>query len=160
MITVGNPVPAATLKLLGTSGIENIALSDRLKGKKVVLFAVPGPYTPTCSQIHLPSFVKNADAIKAKGVSEIICVAVSDPFVMAAWGKEHQTTGKVTLLSDWDASFSKAMGLTLENKDAGLGVRALRYSAVIENGIVKHLDVEANPGQCEISSGDSILENL
>lgn len=160
MIKVGDPIPSIPLKRLTASGIEDVLLKDRIKGKKVILFAVPGAFTPTCSNLHLPSFVKQAGAIKAKGFDEIICVAVNDPYVLDVWGKVAHAGGKVTLLSDGNAEFTKAMGLALDASKNGLGLRSQRYVAVVDNGILKSLDVEPQPGQCTITCADELLKHL
>ncbi|HUX78384.1 MAG TPA: peroxiredoxin [Alphaproteobacteria bacterium] len=160
MIKVGDSLPAISLKRLTASGIEEITLKDRLKGKKVILFAVPGAFTPTCSQIHLPSFVKQVDALKSKGIDEIICVAVNDPFVLDVWEKVTHAHGKITILSDGNGEFTKAMGMTLDASGLGLGARSQRYVAVVEDGIVKSLEVEPHPTQCTITCADEILKQL
>ena len=125
----------------------------------MVLFAVPGAFTPTCSAKHLPSFVQNADAIKAKGVDTIACIAVNDVFVMSAWGKDQGTDGKVTMLADGSATFTKALGLELDLNARGLGTRSQRYALVAENGKVTHLAVEP-PGGFDVSKAESIMTAL
>ncbi|THJ24626.1 MAG: peroxiredoxin [Nitrospira sp. CG24E] len=141
-IKVGDPVPAATFKQLSANGIANIDTATLLKGKKVVLFGLPGAYTPVCSANHLPGFVAKADDLKAKGVDDIVCVSVNDPFVMQAWGKQHGADGKVTMLSDADGAFTRAIGLSLDLPDYGLNGRSERYSMVVEDGVVKTINVE------------------
>jgi glutaredoxin/glutathione-dependent peroxiredoxin len=137
-----NPVPAATFKQLGPNGIVNIDTDKLLKGRKVVLFGLPGAYTPVCSASHLPGFVAKAAELKAQGVDEIACISVNDPFVMQAWGKEHGAEGKVTMLADADGAFTRAIGLSIDLPDFGLSGRSERYSMVVEDGIVKTINVE------------------
>ncbi|MEK7801965.1 MAG: peroxiredoxin [Pseudomonadota bacterium] len=160
IITIGQPIPAITLKMLRDNGIQDIVLTDYLKGKKIVLFAVPGAYTPTCNLKHLPGYVANADAIKANGVDEIICLSVNDPFVMKAWGESAGATGKVTMLPDWKAELVTALGLTLDGTGVGLGTRAQRFMMVIENGVVTDLQVEPVASAVELSGADVCLTRL
>ena len=122
-IQVGDKIPEAKFKQLTPDGLAEVGTAEIFDGRTVVLFSVPGAYTPTCSNEHLPGFVENADAIKGKGVDEIVCLAVNDPFVMQAWGNEHGAEGKVRMLSDWNGAFTEAMGLTQDISVAGLGVR-------------------------------------
>jgi peroxiredoxin len=158
-IKVGDKIPSVSLQHKTADGIQSVTTDDLFKGKKVVVFAVPGAFTPTCSAKHLPGFVKNAQAIKAKGVDEIACVAVNDAFVMDAWGKDQGTDGKVTMLADGSAKLAKALGLDLDLTDRGLGVRSQRYAMVVEDGTVKLLNVEES-GQFEKSSAETILAAL
>lgn len=160
MIKVGEVLPSIPLKMLTPSGVKEIHLKERVKGKRVVLFAVPGAFTPTCSKIHLPSFVKQADAIKAKGIDEIICIAVNDPFVLDVWGKVTHAEGKITLLSDGNGEFTKAMGLTLDAQAHGLGLRSQRYVSLIEDGILKYIEVESQPTECTVTCAEEILKHL
>ncbi len=158
-IKVGDKVPSVTLRNLTPEGVKEITPDELFGGKKVVLFAVPGAYTRTCSQRHLPSYVGNAAALKAKGVDTIACLAVNDAFVMSAWGKEHQADGKVMMLGDGNADFTRAMGLELDRIKEGMGIRSQRYAMLVENGIVKALNVE-KPGEYAVSSAEAILETL
>ena len=158
-ITVGDTIPSVTLKHLTDNGMQEVNTGDLFKGKKVVLFSLPGAFTPTCSAKHLPGFVQNADAIKAKGVAEIICLAVNDPFVMRAWGEKNGVDGKVFLLPDGNATFSEALGLTMDGSGVGLGKRGQRFVLVAEDGKVTHLAVE-QPGQFEVSSAEAVLAVL
>jgi glutaredoxin/glutathione-dependent peroxiredoxin len=155
-IKVGDSIPPMKLMMGTAEGPKEVSTDDLFKGKKVVMFAVPGAFTPTCSNKHLPGFVQNADAIKAKGVDSVICVAVNDVFVMGAWGKEQGVSDKVIMLSDGSAALTKAMGLELDLTARGLGVRSQRYALVAEDGKVTHLAVEA-PGGFEVSKAESIL---
>ena len=140
-------------------GPKDISTDDIFKGKKVVLFAVPGAFTPTCSVKHLPGFVEKATEIKGKGVDTIACLAVNDAFVMGAWGKAQNTGDKVLMLADGAAAFTKQLGLDLDLTGPGMGVRSKRYAMVVENGTVKALKVEA-PGAFEVSSAEAILKAL
>ncbi len=158
-IKVGDSVPAVKLKRLGAEGFEDVDTGEFFKGRKVVLFSVPGAFTPTCSQEHLPGFVGKADDIKSKGVDEIVCLAVNDPFVMKVWGEQHNAEGKVSMLPDWDGSFTKAMGLDQDISVAGLGTRGKRFSMTVEDGVVRSLDVEEGKG-VTVSGADACLTNL
>jgi glutaredoxin/glutathione-dependent peroxiredoxin len=158
-IKVGDRVPEATLKRLTADGMGEVDTAELFKDRTVVLFSVPGAYTPTCSKEHLPGFIARAEEIKAKGVDEIVCLAVNDPFVMQAWGNEQGAEGKVTLLPDWDGAFTKALGLTQDISVAGLGVRGKRFSMRVKDGVVESLDVEDGKG-VTVSGADQCLTNL
>ena len=158
-IKVGDKVPSLKLRHMTADGPKEITTDDIFKGKKVVLFAVPGAFTPTCSAKHLPGFVEKAAQIKAKGVDTIACISVNDVFVMGAWGKDQRAEGKVTLLADGNGEFAKAVGLEMDGSGFGLGTRSKRYAMVVDNGVVKTLNVE-NPGAFEVSSADAILKAL
>ncbi len=158
-IAVGDKVPSAKLKTMTAEGPKDISTDEIFAGKKVVLFAVPGAFTPTCSAKHLPGFVEKAAQIKAKGVDTIACLAVNDAFVMGAWGKAQNTDGKVLMLADGAAAFTKQLGLDLDLTGPGMGIRSKRYAMVVENGVVKALNVEA-PGAFEVSSADAMLRAL
>jgi peroxiredoxin len=136
-----------------------IQSDDVLKGKKIALFAVPGAFTSTCSVKHLPSFINNADALRAKGINEIICLAVNDPYVMRAWAEHNHADGKVTMLSDGNGDFTRALGLEADMARFGMGKRSRRYSMVVDNGVVKQFNLE-EPGSFAISSGDHLLKQL
>jgi peroxiredoxin len=159
-IKVGDKLPSATLRRFGEGGIEQISTESLTSGKKVVLFAVPGAFTPTCSEQHLPGFMQHADAIRAKGVDTIACVAVNDPFVVNAWTKATGAAGKVDILSDGNADFTKAVGLELDASGFGLGIRSKRYAMIVEDGVVTHLMVEDVPTQADASSANTILAAL
>ena len=159
-IKVGDRLPSATLKRFGSEGMQDVELADLLRGKKAVLFAVPGAFTPTCSEQHLPGFVEQADALRAKGVEEIICVAVNDPFVMNAWEKARSVGGKVRMLSDGNGDFTKALGMELDGRGFGLGSRSKRYAMVADDGVVRTLLIEDVPSQAEKSSASAILAAL
>jgi peroxiredoxin len=158
MKKVGDRVPEATLYVLGAEGPQPVSTAALFEGKKVVLFAVPGAFTPTCSNAHLPGFVANADRIKARGVDTIVCLSVNDAFVMGAWGKAHNAEALV-MAADGNGTFTQAMGLTLDATGKGLGVRSQRYAMVVEDGVIKRLDVEA-PGKFEVSSAERVLAAL
>jgi peroxiredoxin len=155
-VKVGDSIPSMKLMMATAEGPKEVSTEDLFKGKKVVMFAVPGAFTPTCSVKHMPGFVQNADALKAKGVDSVICVAVNDVFVMGAWGKEQGAGDKVVMLSDGSAMLTKALGLELDLTARGLGVRSQRYALVAEDGKVTHLAVEA-PGGFEVSKAEAIL---
>src|SRR2546423_15002703 len=159
-IQVGEKVPSVTLKYLSPEGPKDITTEELFRGKKVALFAVPGAFTPACSQRHLPGYVDKATDIKAKGVDEIVCVAVNDVFVMTAWGKEQRAEGKVRMLADGSGDFVRALGLDLDLSQMGLGTRSKRYSMLVDNGVVKSLNVEQQPGQVDASGADAMLRGL
>ncbi len=158
-IQVGDSIPSATLNIMTADGPSAITTDDIFKGKTVALFGLPGAFTPTCSAQHLPGFVANADALKAKGVDSIVCLAVNDVFVMGAWGKDQNVGDKVTLVADGSAAFTKAAGLELDLTERGLGLRCQRFSMVVDDGVVKSLNIDA-PGTFEATSAEKILEQL
>ncbi|MDP6804271.1 MAG: peroxiredoxin [Rhodospirillales bacterium] len=158
-IGLGDRIPSVTLKVMGSEGIEDVDTDSLFKGKRVALFAVPGAFTPTCSAQHLPGFVDNAAALKAKGVDEIVCLSVNDAFVMDAWGKAHNTGDKVKMVADGNAQLTQALGFELDASGAGLGTRSRRYSMIVENGQVKVLNAEA-AGAFEVSSAEHMLSQL
>ncbi|MCE9686137.1 MULTISPECIES: peroxiredoxin [Shewanella] len=157
MIAQGQKLPAATLAQLTKDGMVNHQVTELFAGKKVVLFAVPGAFTPTCSEAHLPGYVVLADEFKAKGVDIIACVAVNDAFVMKAWG-EAQNAGEIMMLADGDASFTKALGLEMDTAAFG-GVRSQRYAMIVEDGVVTQLNVEA-PKSFDVSKAEVVLQSL
>ena len=166
MIAVGQKLPNATLYEFFNEEAEGCALGQNAfevekiaAGKKIVIFGLPGAFTPTCSAKHVPGYVENCDAIKAKGVDEIWCVSVNDPFVMGAWGRDQKVGKKVRMLGDGSGEFTKKLGLELDLTARGLGVRSDRYAMIVEDGVVKSLDREA-PGKFEVSDAASILKKL
>jgi peroxiredoxin (alkyl hydroperoxide reductase subunit C) len=159
MIKVGDPIPNVTVTAATAAGPEQMTTEAIVKGKKVVLFAVPGAFTPTCSARHLPGFVEHADALKAKGVDLIACIAVNDVFVMDAWAKDQGTEGKILMLADGSGEFARAMGLELDLVARGLGMRSQRYALVAEDGIVTFLGVEEG-GAFEASRAETVLAAL
>jgi len=158
-ISVGDKMPSGTLMTMGENGPEAVSTDEMFGGKKVVLFGLPGAFTPTCSAQHLPGFVEKADAIKAKGVDTIACLSVNDVFVMGAWGKDQNTAGKVEMLADGSAALTKEMGTVLDLTDRGLGVRSSRYSMIVEDGTVTQINLEEG-GAFEVSDADTILNQL
>lgn len=159
-ISVGDKIPSVTVKQLTPEGVKEVTTDEIFGGKKVVLFAVPGAFTPACSQRHLPGFVERAADIKAKGVDEIACVAVNDAFVMGAWGREQKTEGKVRMLADGSGDLVRALGLELDLSKGGLGIRSQRYSMLVDNGVVKSLNIEKQPGQVDVSGAEAMLRAL
>jgi len=165
-IKVGDRVPAGSLSEFievetpgCTLGPNEFKIDDLTRGKKIVLFGLPGAFTPTCSAKHVPGYVSNYDKLKAKGVDDILCMSVNDAFVMGAWAKDQKTAGKVRMMGDGSATYTKALGLELDLVARGLGVRCQRFSALIDNGVVKTLNVEA-PGKYEVSSAETMLKQL
>lgn len=140
-------------------GPNSFKVADQVKGKKIVIFGLPGAYTPTCSAKHVPGYLENYDKLKAKGIDEIWCVAVNDAFVMGAWGREQKAAGKVRMMADGSAEFSRACGLTLDLSARGMGLRSDRYAMLIDDGVVKVLNRES-PGKFEVSGADAILKAL
>lgn len=159
-IKIGERLPDATFKSKTDEGVSNITSDELFKGKKVVLFGVPGAFTPTCSMNHLPGYLENRDAILGRGVDTIAVVAVNDPHVMGAWAKATNGEGKILYLSDGNATFTKAVGLEIDLAAGSMGVRSKRYSMLIEDGVVKQLNIEDAPGQAITSSAATILEQL
>jgi glutaredoxin/glutathione-dependent peroxiredoxin len=158
-IKVGDSVPSTTFRVMTAEGPKPMPSEEVFKGKKVVLFAVPGAFTPTCSKNHLPGFVKNASAIKAKGIDAIAVTAVNDPFVMDAW-KKAAGSDDIEFLADGSADFAKAVGLELDASAGGLGMRSKRYCMVVDNGVVKSLAIEDSPGKADVSGADALLKSL
>ena len=159
-IQKGDPIPNAKIFELTSRGAPRaVSAAERFAGKRIVLFAVPGAFTRTCSQVHLPSFVRQADAIKTKGVDEIVCVAVNDAMVLAAWAREHSATGKINMVSDGLCEFTRAIGLEQDPSERGLGMRSKRYAMIIEDGKVADIQVEP-PGACDISKGEAVLQRI
>ena len=158
-IAKGDKIPNATVMLATADGPQKTETLELLGSGKVALFAVPGAFTPTCSAKHLPGFVEKADAFGAKGVDKIVCMSVNDPFVMGAWGKDQNAAGKVEMMADGNGEFTRALGLTMDGTGFGLGERSQRFSAILENGVVTELNVEA-PGAFDVSSAEHMLGQL
>jgi glutaredoxin/glutathione-dependent peroxiredoxin len=158
-IRVGDTVPAVTLRRLTADGIKTLTTTELLSGKKVALFAVPGAFTPTCSDAHLPGFQVRAEEFKAKGVDTVACVAVNDPFVMAAWAKARGVDDSILMLSDGNGELAEALGLVLDGSGVGLGKRSKRYSALIDDGVVKALHVEPATA-VTVSGAETLLADL
>ena len=159
-IKVGDKLPSVTLRQVTPEGPKEISTDEFFRGKKAVLFAVPGAFTPACSQRHLPGYVEKVADIRAKGVDEVACVAVNDAAVMTAWGKDQRCEGKVSMLADGSGDLARALGLELDLTRNGLGVRSKRYSMLVDNGVVKSLNLEQQPGQVEVSSAEAMLRAL
>ncbi|HEX2580809.1 MAG TPA: peroxiredoxin [Dongiaceae bacterium] len=158
-IQVGERLPNVKLHYMSKDGVQTIMTDDLTRGKKVVIFGLPGAYTPTCSAKHLPGFIQNAEELKKKGVDTIACLSVNDAYVMDAWGKDQGVGDKVMMLADGNGDFSRAVGLVMDGKNYGMGERASRYSMVVDNGVVTKLNVEA-PGAFEVSSAEAMLKGL
>jgi glutaredoxin/glutathione-dependent peroxiredoxin len=160
MVKVGDKVPSATLRTMGPEGPKAVTTDELFApGKKVVVFALPGAFTPTCSAKHVPGFVAEADKFKAKGIDAIACISVNDAFVMGAWGKDQKSGDKVMMLGDGAAEFTNAMGLSMDLTKNGMGVRSQRYAMVVKDGKVDQLFVE-KPGAFEVSSAENVLKHL
>ena len=159
-IAVGDKLPEAVFRVIGAEGIDAPTTDQIFGGKKVVLFAVPGAFTPTCHVKHLPGFIENADQFKAKGIDTVACVAVNDPFVLGAWGQISGSDGKVVFLSDGNGEFTKEIGMDFDGSGVGLGTRSKRYAMLVEDGVVKVLNTEDSPGVADVSSAAKILEEL
>ena len=160
-IAVGDTLPEATLMKLGEKGPEPVELSALTSGRKVVIFGLPGAFTGTCTTAHVPSFIRTKDKFDAKGVDEIICVSVNDPFVMGAWGESTGAAAAgITMLGDPHSAFTKAIGMEFDAPPVGLMGRSKRYAMLVEDGVVKVLHAEESPGECGISAGEGLLEAI
>tara|TARA_R110002167_G_scaffold308663_3_gene513496 strand:- start:14 stop:493 length:480 start_codon:yes stop_codon:yes gene_type:complete len=157
-IAIGDKIPAVTLKTMGAKGPEDISTDTIFKGKKVVMFAVPGAFTPGCTVTHLPGYVVLADKLKAKGVDSIVCLSVNDAFVMGAWGKS-QNADELLMVADGNGEFTKAAGLEMDASGFGMGTRSKRYAMIVDDGVVSHLAVEP-AGGIEVSAAEAILAKL
>lgn len=165
-LKVGDRLPDATLSEYNETespgcpiGPRQIKVADAVKGRKILIFGLPGAFTPTCSARHVPSYVEHFDTLRAKGVDEIWCVAVNDPFVMGAWGRDQKSGGKVRMMGDGSAEFAKATGLTLDLTARGMGIRSQRYAMLVDDGVVKALNCE-EPGKYEVSGAEAMLKHL
>jgi peroxiredoxin len=163
-IQVGDKLPEGTLQEFievegngCTVGPNTFKVEDLVKGKKIAIFALPGAFTPTCSAKHVPSYLANLDALKKKGVDEVWCLSVNDAFVMGAWARDQKASGKIRFMADGSADYAKKLGLTLDLTARGLGLRSNRYSMLVDNGVVKTLNVEG-PGKFEVSDGETMLK--
>lgn len=160
-LSQGDTLPDATLLAMGADGPEEVSLSAKLSGRKVVVFGLPGAYTGTCTASHVPSFIRTIDQFKAKGVDEIICVSVNDPFVMAAWGDSTGATAAgITMLGDASGDFTKAVGMDFTAPPVGFYGRSKRYAMIVDNGVVSAIGEETSPGECDISGGEALLEKV
>jgi cytochrome c peroxidase len=161
MISAGDKLPDATLTQMGAEGPEQVQMADKVKGRKVAIFAVPGAFTPTCHSAHVPSFIRTKDQFAAKGVDEIICISANDPFVMHAWGEATGANAAgIAMLADAESAFTDAIGMRFDAPPAGLIGRSLRYAMLVEEGVVTLLNKEENPGQCELSAGEGLLDSM
>jgi glutaredoxin/glutathione-dependent peroxiredoxin len=158
-ISAGDRMPTGKLKTMTKDGPRDVATEELFKGKKVVLFSVPGAFTPTCDAKHLPGFVQLADQLRAKGVDTIACMAVNDVFVMNAWGKHSNVGDKVLMLADGNGDYARALGLEMDGKAFGMGMRGQRFALLVDDGVAKYVDVEA-PGQFKVSSAEHVLSHL
>ena len=160
-ISVGDSLPEVSLVQMGAEGPEAVALADKTKGRKVALFAVPGAFTPTCHSAHVPSFIRTKSQFDEKGVDEIICISVNDPFVMKAWGvATGAAEAGITMLADPESAFTTRIGMNFDAPPAGLMARSKRYAMIVEDGKVTVLQAEENPGVCEVSGGEALLDAL
>ena len=157
-VQVGDRIPDVSITIAGAEGPQQTSTSDYFRGKRVALFAVPGAFTPTCSARHLPSYVDKAQDLKTKGVDEIACISVNDPFVMSAWG-ERDGSGDITMIADGNGAFADAVGLSMDGSKFGMGQRSQRYSMLVNDGVIEQLNVEA-PGEYRASSAETLLEQL
>lgn len=158
-IKVGERLPSGSLNEMRNNAVQAVPVEDLTKGKRVVIFGLPGAFTPTCSAKHVPGYVSLADTLKEQKIDEILCVSVNDAFVMNAWGKDQKADGKVRMLADGSAAFTKAVGLETDLTAKGMGIRSQRYSMLVDNGVVKALNVEA-PGKFEVSDAQSMLDQI
>ena len=158
-IKVGDKLPEATFTIMEAGGPKQTSTREVFAGKRVALFGVPGAFTPTCNEHHLPGFIGHADALKGKGVDTIACMAVNDVFVMNAWGKDRQVGDKVQMLADGNGEYTRKLGLEMDGSKFGLGTRGQRFAMVVDDGVVTHLAVE-EPGKFEVSKAEAILASL
>lgn len=158
-IQVGERMPSGKLKTMSPDGPRDVSTDELFKGKKVILFAVPGAFTPTCDAKHLPGFVENAQALKGKGIDTIACLSVNDVFVMNAWGKHANTADKVVMLADGNGEYARALGLELDARGFGMGMRSQRFAILVEDGVAKQVHIEA-PGQFKVSSAEHLLTQI
>lgn len=160
MLKQGDTIPDISVKQMTSDGPTDVSLTEYCKGRKVIIFALPGAFTPTCSETHVPSYVANADALRAKGVQAIACVSTADFFVMNAWGKSMGVGDSVDMLADGNHEFTRAAGMTVDLTVAGLGERSLRYAMVLDDGVISHIAVEDNPGEATVSAAEAVLAAL
>ena len=158
MISVGSTIPNVPVKIVTSKGIQDIQTSDFFKNKQVIIVAVPGAFTPTCSSVHLPGYIKNADSLKKKlKVDEIVCLSVNDVFVMKAWAELLETHGKIIMMADGNGELTREMGMELDATGFGMGMRSQRYSMLVSQGEIDKINKEASAGVCSVSSADSLL---
>lgn len=160
-ISIGDRLPDATLSRLGQNGPESVELAGLASGRRIAIFAVPGAYTPTCTNAHLPSFIRSIDEFKSRGIAEVICISVNDPFVLRAWGDDTGATDAgVTMLGDPEGKFTNAIGMDFSVAAAGLINRSRRYAMVVDDGVVQVLNIEDSPGECSISGAEELLKAI
>lgn len=159
-VQVGDTMPAGNFGVMGADGPQSLSTKELFNGKTVVLFCVPGAFTPTCSARHLPGFVEHADALRGRGADTIACLAVNDVFVMSAWGKAGGADGKVVMLADGNGEYARALGLELDASGFGMGMRAQRFSMIVRDGVVTHLNIEPAAGEVGVSSAEGALDQL
>lgn len=159
-IAVGEKLPEATFRVMTADGPAEKTVADVFGGKKVAAFAVPGAYTPTCHAKHVPGFLDNLDALKARGVDDVVCIAVNDPFVLGKWATDTGADGKITFLSDGNGEFTRAIGLELDGSAVGLGMRSKRYALLADDGVVSVLNIEDVPSTADTSSAEALLKSL
>lgn len=160
MLKEGDKIPAVTLKQMTSEGPTDVSLTDYCAGRKVVIFALPGAFTPTCSESHVPSYLDNAKALRDKGVAAVACISTADFFVMSAWGKSLGTAEHVDMLADGNSEFTRTAGMTLDLSGFGLGERSQRYVMILDDGVIKHIAVESDPGAATVSAAEAVLEKL
>ncbi|MFK8079466.1 MAG: peroxiredoxin [Granulosicoccus sp.] len=160
MLKEGDKIPAITLKQMTPAGPTDVALAEYCAGRKVVIFALPGAFTPTCSESHVPSYIDQAQALRDKGVAAVACVSTADFFVMNAWGKSMGTGEHVDMLADGNAEFTRAAGMTLDLSAHGLGERSQRYVMILDDGVITHLAMESDPTAATVSAAEAVLEKL
>jgi peroxiredoxin len=158
-IKSGDRMPEGKFKTMGEKGPQDLTTAELFDGKRVVLFSVPGAFTPTCSAKHLPGYVELADKLRAKGIDTIACMAVNDVFVMNAWGKSSNVAGKVLMLADGNGEYARALGLEMDGRGFGMGMRGQRFAIVVDKGVAKQVDIEA-PGQFKVSAAEAVLAQL
>ena len=159
-IQIGDAMPAGNFSVMGTDGPEAVSSEELFSGKKVVLFSVPGAFTPSCTARHLPGYVDHADALRERGAETIACLAVNDVFVMSAWGRAGGADGKVAMLADGNGEYARALGLELDATGFGMGMRGQRFSMIVDDGVVTHLNIEPAAGDVGISSAEAALDQL
>lgn len=160
-ITTGDSLPDATLLTMGPDGPQTVSIADRTKGRTVVIFGLPGAYTGTCTTAHVPSFIRNMDPLRAKGVEEVICISVNDPFVLKAWGEATGASDAgITMLGDPESTFTKSIGMEFSAPPAGFVNRSKRYAMLVKDNVVTVLNEEPGPGQCDVSGGESMLDAI
>lgn len=159
-IAVGDKLPAATFKVPTSDGATEMSTADVFAGKKVILFGVPGAFTPTCSNNHLPGFLENAEAIRARGVDTIACLSVNDHFVLKAWANQTGAKDKILFLADGAASFTRDIGLDVDMSSRGFGIRSRRFAAIVEDGVVTSIEIEEAPGSAEVSGAAAVIARL